>query len=162
MTLRRLLLLAAASLALIVSVATTPAAMGATVTIVETTEHFVDTVSNPCTGELVTIEGDVTFRSRVTETDNGRFLSGGHTFGTLLGTGLTSGTTYRQIDSRQITTNLMLDADGSLTGTGAWAFLFLSSGGGGNLLLIAHEHVTLTPDGAFEVRHSWSTTRCVG
>jgi hypothetical protein len=142
-----------------------PAAAGAPATteIIRVTEYF-DTVAgaDPCLGESIHLQGEVTFFLRSTVTAGGNLLTGGHTTADMTAVGLTTGTEYTLVDSRQITTNILAANGEGASGTGAWTYSLVSRGPGPNLIVTNQEKITVTPDGSVSVQFLNIDVRCVG
>jgi hypothetical protein len=138
------------------------AAEPATTEITRITEYFDVVTSDPCIGESVHMQGEITYVLRSVETANGNFLTAGHTIANMTAVGLTTGTQYTVVDSRQITTNILSATGEGFTGTGAWSFMLVGRGPGPNLVITNQDKVTLTPDGRLAVSFLNIDVRCVG
>jgi hypothetical protein len=156
-------LVAAVIAAIPMLLASAAAAAPATTEITRVTEHF-DVVAgaDPCLGEAIHIQGDVTFVLRSTVTSSGNLLTAGHTTADMTAVGVTTGTEYTLVDSRQITTNILTATGEGFEGTGAWTYMLVSHGSGPNLIVTNQEKVTLTPDGRVVVQFLNIDVRCVG
>lgn len=155
-------LVAAIVAAVPVLYAPTAAAEPATVEITRVTESFDVVTSDPCIGESIRMQGEITYVLRSVTTSEGNFLTAGHTIATVTAVGLTTGAQYTVVDSRQITTNILYATGEGHTGTGAWTYMLVSSGPGPNLVLTNQYKVTLTPDGSVAVDFLNIDVRCVG
>jgi hypothetical protein len=161
-TLRRCVLLAAAlacfSVAQVSSAAAAPAATG----LVRTTDHFDEVTGADCIGESIHLEGDVTSVLRTVETSSGNLLTGGHTTADMTVVGVTTGTSYTLVDSRQITTNILGATGQGYSGVGAWTWMLVSRGAGQNLIMTTHYKVTVTATGEVAVDLQEQEVHCVG
>jgi len=138
------------------------AAEPATTEIARVTESFDYVTSDPCIGESVHITGEITYVLRSVETPDGTLLTAGHTTADMTAVGLTTGTVYTLVDSRQITTNILTATGEGFTGVGAWSYMLVSRGSGPNLIVTNQEKATLTPDGSVAVSFLNIDVRCVG
>jgi hypothetical protein len=154
--------LAAAIAAIPLLLAPYPAAAAAT-EIIRVTEYFDEvTGADTCLGESLHLQGEVTFFLRSTVTADGNLLTGGHTIADMTVVGLTTGTEYTLVDSRQITTNILAANGEGASGTGAWTYSLVSRGPGPNLIVTNQYKVTVTPDGSVSVDFLNIDVRCVG
>jgi len=156
-------LVAAVIAAIPLLLAPAAAAEPATTEITRVTDHFdYVTGADPCLGESIHIQGEITYVLRSTMTADGNMLTAGHTIADMTAVGLTTGTEYTLVDSRQITTNILTANGEGFSGTGAWTFALVSRGPGPNLIATAQDKVTLTPDGRVVVEFLNIDVRCVG
>jgi hypothetical protein len=138
------------------------AAEPATTEIIRVTEYFDVVTGDPCLGESIHLQGEVTFFLRSTVTSGGNLLTGGHTIADMTVVGLTTGTEYTLVDSRQITTNILAANGEGASGTGAWTYSLVSRGSGPNLIVTNQYKLTVTPDGSVAVNFLNIDVRCVG
>jgi hypothetical protein len=153
-----------ASVIAVVPIVLAPAAAAepASTEITRVTETFDYVTSDPCIGESVHIQGEITYVLRSVVTPEGNVLTAGHTIADMTAVGLTTGTQYTLVDSRQITTNILSATGEGFTGTGAWSFMLVGRGSGPNLIVTNQDKVTLTPDGQVAVSFLNIDVRCVG
>ena len=148
--------------ALAVAVAGPAHAEGAETRTWEVTEHFeyVSIDARSCIGEAALLEGTLRYLFHETRTSGGGYLTQGHTASDLTATGLTSGTLYQVLDTRQIITNRT--PSGGFVGTGTWVLTYVGAGDGPNWVLTAHERYRTQP-GTDEVEVTRTfQSRCVG
>lgn len=138
------------------------AAEPATTEIIRVTEYFDVVTGDTCLGESIHLQGEVTFFLRSTVTSGGNLLTGGHTIADMTVVGLTTGTEYTLVDSRQITTNILAANGEGASGTGAWTYALVGRGAGSNLIVTNQYKVTVTPDGSVAVDFLNIDVRCVG
>jgi hypothetical protein len=156
-------LVAAVIAAIPLLLAPATAAAPATTEIIRVTEFFDEVTGvDPCLGESLHLQGEVTFSLRSTVTSGGNLLTGGHTIADMTVVGLTTGTEYTLVDSRQITTNIFAATGQGASGTGAWTYSLVSRGSGPNLIVTNQYKVTVTPDGSVAVDFLNIDVRCVG
>lgn len=138
------------------------AADPATTEITRVTESFDTVTSDPCIGESVHMQGEITYVLRSVTTSGGNLLTAGHTIAEVTAVGLTTGTQYTVVDSRQITTNILYATGEGFTGAGAWTFTLVGRDSGPNLIITNQYKATLTPDGRLAVSFLNIDVRCVG
>jgi hypothetical protein len=138
------------------------AAQSATTELARITEYY-DYVAgaDPCLGESIHVQGEITYVLRETVTGSGNVLTAGHTIADMTAVGVTTGTEYTLVDSRQITTNFTATGEG-ISGAGAWTYALVGRGPGPNLIITNQYKVTITPDGRVAVSFYNVDVRCVG
>jgi hypothetical protein len=120
------------------------------------------TLSNPCTGEIVTFSsGTETITVRMTDAGSGRVNIGEQLNAHADGVGATTGAAYRLNENVSITeNNVLVPANGAIVLQESVAANIIAQGNLSNFQEHADVHETITPDGTLTAFRDNLTTNC--